>query len=150
MNFDEPAFFTLRIPLGRHLSWISMNDRNREHWVKTKKVAAWRAATLHQLKRQFPSGLPKPLPPCTIRSTLIMASGRADPHNYTPTLKPIVDVLAAITKLPVLERVAAREFAGCWPDDGPNWIHIDTPYVQPRANKDAPLGVIVRAVPKER
>ena len=144
----EPSYFTLRIPLANNMKFMSLNDRY-PHWaVKAKFTKQWHQATLYQLSR-LDGPLPRPLPPCTIRSLLIVQVHRGrDPHNFTATVKPIVDILAAIEKLPPMERVAARQFANCWPDDDANWIDVETPYIE--VNRQSTRGIIIRAVPKER
>lgn len=85
---------------------LSLNDR--AHWAtRSREVAAWRHWA-HIVTRDQLHDVPLPLPPCWVAVTLPVADKRRrDPHNFTPTLKAIVDGL-----------VDAR----CWPDDTPEFV----------------------------
>lgn len=129
IEFDQPARL------------LSMNDRT--HWRKlAPMVKRWRGAAMlaalihagvdddrarlftHQWltsKIPVPDGWVVPLPACTVRILLPVATRAArDPHNYFKTVKPIVDGL-----------VDAR----LWPNDTPDWVTTVEPHLVVKAPK---------------
>lgn len=80
---------------------LSLNDRM--HWAKRASlVAQWRKAAWASAVgkgRLGPSLVAVELP--------VFGNRRRDPHNFVPTIKPIIDGL-----------VDAR----LWPDDTPEWV----------------------------
>lgn len=93
---------------------LSLNDRL--HWAPQRQRArAWRLtayATATEL-RQYPHRLP--LAPSIVTVHLpVPDRRRRDPHNYFPTVKPVIDGLVD---------------AGLWPDDTPEWVTTTEPHL---------------------
>ena len=91
-----------------------LNLNGRQHWSKKAPIVAeWRRATwAWSLQAAF--GDPRPLPPSTVKVTLPVKSlvTRRDPHNFIPTVKPIIDGLVD---------------AKFWPDDTAEWVTVIDP-----------------------
>lgn len=74
--------------------------------VCTLRDAAYYSALLHFRRDR----IALPLVRCRVQVMLPVPDGRLrDPHNYEPTVKPIVDGLVQ---------------AGVWPDDSPQWVEM--------------------------
>jgi hypothetical protein len=87
---------------------LNMNDK--AHWSKRSPIvaewrkAAWAHAVNAKLGQLGPSIVTVALP--------VKGNIRRDPHNFTPTLKAIIDGLVD---------------AKLWPDDNSNWVSTEEP-----------------------
>ena len=105
----------MRIEFPPPAKCLTMNQRL--HWAaKAKLSRAWRDAARHaafdrpELEAEFDDGH---LPPSIVTVHLpVKGNRRRDPHNWFPTIKPIVDGLVD---------------AGLWPDDTPEWVRCMEP-----------------------
>lgn len=90
---------------------LSMNDRM--HWrAKAQHNALWlQAASIaaRQVLRDTPW---EPRPSIVTVTLPVRDNRRRDPHNFFPTLKPIIDGLV---------------LAGVWPDDNSAWVTTTEP-----------------------
>lgn len=107
---------------------MSLNDRT--HWAaRARTTKAWRRTAARAAWRIRP---PRHQPRSTVAVELpVRDRRRRDPHNYTPTLKAIVDGLVD---------------AGLWPDDTPDHVHT----LEPTLRVDRSYGggdVVVRITP---
>jgi crossover junction endodeoxyribonuclease RusA len=87
-----------------------LNMNKKLHWAKKREiVAAWRqAACVYGRQSRW-----KDIGPTVVRVTFhVGANRRRDPHNWAPTIKPIVDGFTD---------------AGFWPDDNVAWVAIVDP-----------------------
>jgi len=106
---------------------LNLNDG--EHWTKrSPKVAQWRkAAWACGVNVRAKSGR---LGPSVVTVALpVKAERRRDPHNFTPTMKAIIDGL-----------VDAR----LWPDDNSDWVTT----TEPELVVDGPSLVVVTIRPR--
>jgi crossover junction endodeoxyribonuclease RusA len=94
---------------------LTMNQRL--HWAQKSKISRlWRDAAEHAGSEAlavaaFDHGYT--LEPSLVTVYLpVKGNRRRDPHNYFPTVKPIVDGLVD---------------AGLWPDDTPEWVRCIEP-----------------------
>lgn len=89
---------------------LTMNQRL--HWAqKAKLTQAWRSDTAWAAVARKPRL--RDLPPCLVTVHLpVKGNRRRDPHNWFPTIKPIIDGLVD---------------AGLWPDDTPDWVRCTEP-----------------------
>lgn len=91
---------------------LTMNQRL--HWAaKAKLSREWRDAAkwgAHEFRGRTQT---KQQPPCLVTVHVpVVGNRRRDPHNWFPTVKPIVDGLVD---------------AGLWPDDTPEWVRCMEP-----------------------
>jgi hypothetical protein len=111
---------------------LNMNDR-LGWWKKAERAAVWKkAAWVAALNaRRHPSWPKEVLPYCLVQIDLPVASTmiRRDPHNFFPTVKPIIDGC-----------VAAAVFL----DDSQEYLRTE----EPRFHNGSDL-VIVRIFPVE-
>ena len=103
VEFDPPA------------KCLTMNQRL--HWAQRSKISrAWRDAARDAALDQVTPGGPDewlPLEPSLVTVHLpVKGNRRRDPHNWFPTIKPIIDGLVD---------------AGLWPDDTPEWVRCTEP-----------------------
>jgi hypothetical protein len=98
---------------------LSMNrDRerfNRHRTGERQLVQEWRNAAYYAWVALFPGSGPRgrAVPPCHVHVVLDVELRRnRDPHNFYPTIKPIVDGI---------------RLAGAWPDDNPDWVTTHEP-----------------------
>ena len=91
---------------------LTMNQRH--HWRTARATArGWRTATAYVAQAlQVP---PQPAALVTVRLE-VRRNLRRDPHNYFPTVKPIIDGLVD---------------AKVWPDDTPLWVRTTEPDLIP-------------------
>jgi crossover junction endodeoxyribonuclease RusA len=91
---------------------LTMNQRL--HWAQKSKISRlWRDAACEWAEASFCRCHQMPLPPCLVTVHIpVKGNRRRDPHNYFPTVKPIVDGLVD---------------AGLWPDDTPEWVRCIEP-----------------------
>lgn len=128
---SEPAFV---LSIAHPGMWITLNKgQNGEHWsVTRKKKDLWREYTHYAWHQQ---GRPRAMPPCVVRSTFVVHQNRTrDPHNFVPTLKPVIDQLVD---------------DGVWPDDNPIWVRVPEPAFQVVKKAVSPMGLILRCYPFE-
>lgn len=124
MNLDGATGFISFAPPAKLL-----NANDGEHWTKrAPKVAEWRKAawvagvnTKRRWGRLGPSIVTVSLP--------VKGNIRRDPHNFTPTMKAIIDGL-----------VDAR----LWPDDNSDWVTT----TEPELVVDGPGLVVVTIRPR--
>lgn len=92
---------------------LTMNQRL--HWAaKGRLTQEWRRETAWAAVATQPR--PRDLPPCVVTVHLpVKGNRRRDPHNWFPTVKPIVDGLVD---------------AGLWPDDTPEWVRCMEPVLE--------------------
>lgn len=97
-----------------------LNMNQRSHWrTQRANARAWRSATTIYAREQLPRGVQ--LSPSIVSIELpVLGARRRDPHNYFPTVKPIVDGLVD---------------AGLWPDDTPEWVTTVEPTLQPYTSR---------------
>ena len=100
----------IRVPKAGDL--MTMNQRKHWTWV-SKNKRAWRDAVCKEAVARPELAFPN----CGIRSVVrcvfpVKQIRRRDPHNYYPTVKPIVDGLVD---------------AGLWPDDTPDFVETREP-----------------------
>ena len=91
---------------------ITLNQRH--HWAAhARLVKEWRTAgMLYARKARI-----GPQPRSRIAVTLpVTGRRRRDPHNWTPTVKAIIDGLVD---------------AGVWPDDNSDWVATTEPILDP-------------------
>lgn len=95
---------------------ITLNQRN--HWAANARlVKEWRTAGW-VYARQAKIG---PQPPSRVTVTFpVSGNRRRDPHNWTPTVKAIVDGLVD---------------AGVWPDDNSDWVATVEPVLDATATQ---------------
>ncbi len=87
---------------------INLNDRL--HWsVKARLTAAWREAAFYAAKQ---AGVRNIGPSKVYVRLPVKTAHKRDPHNFTPTVKAIVDGLVD---------------AGVWPDDNSDWVTVAEP-----------------------
>ena len=102
--------FVIRVPKAGEL--MTMNQRKHWSWV-SKQKRAWRDATCTVAMGTpglvFPNAGFRSIVRCVLPVTQLR---RRDPHNYYPTVKPIVDGLVD---------------AGVWPDDTPDFVETREP-----------------------
>lgn len=112
-----------------HQAPARMLNMNREkHWAeRARLVKTWRHwAHIHA--RNTHQGQ---LAPAIVYVTLpVPDRRRRDPHNWSPTVKAIVDGLVD---------------AGWWPDDTPEWVAVTTPTLDVR--RDHVVRVMVDEMP---
>lgn len=119
----------IRIPQPVHQ--LTLNQRL--HWAdKGRTVKAWRYAAAW-CAVQF---APRPWPASLVAVSLeVRGAGRRDPHNWFPTVKPIIDGLVD---------------AGVWPDDTPQWVTTLEPRLVPvRRERWQPLFCTVVLIPRK-
>lgn len=97
-----------------------MTLNQRHHWaVRSQLTKRWRN-TAAQAAWQIPQ--PRRQPPATVELVLPVADQRRrDPHNYSPTLKAVIDGLVD---------------AGLWPDDTPEYVRTLEPRLVVARNAD--------------
>ena len=105
---------------------ITLNQRH--HWAAhARLVKEWRTAGM-LYARQAKIG---PQPPSLVTVTFpVKGRRRRDPHNWTPTVKAIVDGLVD---------------AGVWPDDNSDWVATTEPALDPDTTE-----VEVRITPRSK
>lgn len=110
----SPGRRPIRLTFSAPDELLSMNKRR--HRMEAARIAAeWRRAA-GTYARQARRGRRGHLPPCTVTVHLpVKANRRRDPHNFFPTVKPIVDGLVD---------------AGLWPDDTPEWVTTTEPVLE--------------------
>jgi hypothetical protein len=87
---------------------LTMNQRL--HWaVKSRTSRAWRNAAA---AAAIDAGVHDLAPMRVTVEIPVMGNRRRDPHNWFPTVKPIIDGLVD---------------AGVWPDDTPEWVQCTEP-----------------------
>ena len=85
---------------------LNLNDR--QHWApKARAVAAWRTAAKHAAHR-----IPMHDQSIVTIELPVRDKRKRDPHNYSPTMKAVIDGLVD---------------AGCWPDDDSSWVATREP-----------------------
>lgn len=87
-----------------------LNLNQRTHWsTRSRSVKQWRhAAAFAALEQLGTTPAARACRPCFVAVQLpVTDSRKRDPHNYTPTIKAIVDGLVD---------------AGAWPDDHAGWV----------------------------
>ena len=91
---------------------LTMNQRL--HWAQKSKISrAWRDAASDAADEHIDPALYGYLPPSLVTVHLpVKGNRRRDPHNWFPTIKPIIDGLVD---------------AGLWPDDTPEWVRCTEP-----------------------
>jgi crossover junction endodeoxyribonuclease RusA len=105
---------------------LTMNQRL--HWAQKAKISRlWRDAACEGCRamdwyvdpREYPATTP--LEPCLVTVHLPeKGNRRRDPHNWFPTIKPIIDGLVD---------------AGLWPDDTPEWVRCTEPVLEVNGDK---------------
>jgi crossover junction endodeoxyribonuclease RusA len=93
---------------------LALNMNQRLHWREERRRARrWRSAAATAARDQ----IGHQVGPAVVHITLpVFRNLRRDPHNYFPTVKPIVDGLVD---------------AGLWPDDTPQWVTTIEPTLAP-------------------
>lgn len=129
IEFDPPAdALNLNDPDGSPGAMRSRRER-KKLWID---AAYW--ATCAAFPGVGPSG--RAMPPCDVYVSLpVPGNARRDPHNWTPTMKAIID---GVTR------------ASVWPDDNATWVKTHEPdlrVVPPSELHRSP--VYVRLVPRE-
>lgn len=91
---------------------LTMNQRL--HWAQRSKISrAWRDAAGQAAMRWVRTeGVTFPGPSIVTVALPVVGNRRRDPHNWFPTVKPIIDGLVD---------------AGVWPDDTPAWVRCLEP-----------------------
>lgn len=114
---------TLVIEFDLPAKCLTMNQRL--HWAQKSKISrAWRDAACAAADR-FAADHAL-LPGMTVRPSLVTVhipvkqNRRRDPHNWFPTIKPIIDGLVD---------------AGLWPDDTPEWVRCTEPVLVVNGDK---------------
>lgn len=105
--------------------YLTMNQRKHWAWV-SKQKRAWRdaASWAAQEWRPVPSARTVS-PPALVRFGFpVSTNRRRDPHNFYPTIKPIIDGFTD---------------AGLWPDDTPEFVMT----VEPWFDHTTPLVTVV-------
>lgn len=106
--------------------------------VRRQNKKLWQDAAYWATCAAFPGHGPngRAMPPCDVFISIPVPGNRTrDPHNWTPTLKAVVD---GITR------------AGVWPDDNATWVKTTEPTL--RVVEPSNLyreKVYVRLVPRE-
>jgi crossover junction endodeoxyribonuclease RusA len=101
--------FELKFPAPDKM--LNMNSQ-LHRYTRASRVKQWRTAAFYRAKE---AGL-RPQGPSIIRWTITFPTmRRRDPHNFFPTLKPIIDGLVD---------------AGVWPDDTPEWVTTTEPTIE--------------------
>lgn len=97
-----------------------LNMNQRTHWrVQRAHARAWRHAAAMYTLEQLGHG--RSQPPAVVSIELpVLGARRRDPHNYFPTVKPVVDGLVD---------------AGLWPDDTPEWVTTVEPALKPYTSR---------------
>ena len=91
---------------------LTLNQRM--HWAqKAKLTAAWREAAFYAAKQ---ARLECRVPYLVTVVIPVKDRRKRDPHNWFPTVKPIVDGLVD---------------AGVWPDDNSDWVTTTEPRLEP-------------------
>jgi crossover junction endodeoxyribonuclease RusA len=87
---------------------LNMNTQ-LHRYIRASQVKQWRTAAFYHARA---AGI-RALGPSVIEWTIDFPSKRRrDPHNFFPTLKPIIDGFVD---------------AGLWPDDTPQWVSTTEP-----------------------
>jgi hypothetical protein len=97
---------------------LTMNQRL--HWAQKSKISrAWRDAACDAGELldddDFDQGGGHLEPSLVTVHIPVKGNRRRDPHNWFPTIKPIVDGLVD---------------AGLWPDDTPEWVRCTEPILE--------------------
>jgi crossover junction endodeoxyribonuclease RusA len=100
---------TLSIEFDIPAKCLTMNQRL--HWAQKAKISRlWRDAACDAGLTQV---MTLPGGPSLVTVHLpVKGNRRRDPHNWFPTIKPIIDGLVD---------------AGLWPDDTPQWVRCTEP-----------------------
>jgi crossover junction endodeoxyribonuclease RusA len=106
---------TLTVEFDLPAKCLTMNQRL--HWAQKAKISRlWRdAAAEAAAVLMVPDDEMQTYPPGPSLVTVhlpVKGNRRRDPHNWFPTIKPIVDGLVD---------------AGLWPDDTPQWVRCTEP-----------------------
>lgn len=124
---EASKLFTLSIP-QRGIDLLTMNKqlhRMQRHRIHND----WKEATTVAVGRLRPPA--GGFPPAWLEWEIHFKLHRVrDPHNYEPTLKPIVDHLVKHFKF--------------WPDDNPEFLSSGSPELRV-GGRDCVEGVIIRA-----
>lgn len=123
------------VSFSQPLHQLTMNQRL--HWAdKGRAARAWRDATSWEALRAWPSPKLRRRDPSFVAVSLeVRGGGRRDPHNWAPTVKPIIDGLVD---------------AGVWPDDTPQWVTTVEPLLVPVARQGwEPLFCTVVLIPRQ-
>lgn len=117
IEFDRPAE-----PLN--LNSLPTTRNSARTWRATKNL--WKDATSWAALKTFGDlGMLGPaqraMPPCHVYISIpVVGKRRRDAHNFTPTLKPVIDSLVDI---------------GVWPDDNADWVSAHEPDLRPVSNE---------------
>lgn len=110
IEFEMPADpLNLNDPDGSEHA-LRQRRANKKLWIDAAQIATCAA---------FPGKGPKgrAMPPCDVYVSIpVPGERRRDPHNWTPTMKAIID---GVTR------------AGVWPDDNATWVKTHEPTLRP-------------------